>query len=149
MTQTGKLEQIWIKRFKGGPMDIKNSARLHAGIGLEGNANQRGKRQVTIISKERWQQIEDKFKTEIDPSARRANLLISGINLTESRGRILQVGHCCVKIWGETRPCELMDAAFKGLKDALKENWGGGVFGEILDDGIIEIGNTVHWVDSE
>jgi hypothetical protein len=50
MNETGKLEQIWIKRFKGGPMDRKNAARLHAGAGLEGNANQGGKRQVTILS---------------------------------------------------------------------------------------------------
>ena len=41
---TGKLEKIWIKRARRGPMDAKEHATLVAGKGLRDNANQAGKR---------------------------------------------------------------------------------------------------------
>jgi len=47
----GKLEVIWIKRFKFGPMDKKNCASLVAGRGLADNVDQGGKRQVTLIKR--------------------------------------------------------------------------------------------------
>ncbi len=86
-----------------------------------------------------------RFAAQLAPSARRANLLTSGISLANSRGRILRVGACRIKIYGETRPCERMDEALEGLRDALRENWGGGAYGEILDDGQIAIGDEVCW----
>ncbi len=76
----GKLEVIWIKRFKFGPMDKKNCASLVAGRGLADNANQGGKRQVTLIEEEVWQQHMEKLGVSVDPSARRANLLVSGLS---------------------------------------------------------------------
>jgi hypothetical protein len=48
-----RLERIWIKRMKLGPMDPAERATLVAGRGIVGNANQGGKRQVTIVSRER------------------------------------------------------------------------------------------------
>ena len=43
MSQTGKLEAIWLKRMKGGPMDAHETAVLQANKGIVGNANQGGK----------------------------------------------------------------------------------------------------------
>ena len=48
----GKLEAIWIKRMKRGPMDPVEAADLVAGSGIAGNANQGGRRQVTILERE-------------------------------------------------------------------------------------------------
>ena len=81
----GRLERIWLKRMKGGPMDPRDRARLVAGRGLDGNANQGGKRQVTILSREVWERIVAGLPDAPDPSARRANLLVSGIDLEGSR----------------------------------------------------------------
>ena len=47
---TGHLRAIWIKRMKRGPMDPRETATLVPGRGLVGNANQGGRRQVTLIS---------------------------------------------------------------------------------------------------
>jgi MOSC domain-containing protein YiiM len=143
----GRLEAIWLKRMKGGPMDAKTEAQLNANRGLVGNANQGGKRQVTIIEQEQWENLMAAFGVDTAPSARRANLMVSGIQLAESRGKVLQIGDCRIRIYGETRPCEQMDAVWSGLRDALKDNWGGGAFGEVLDDGTIAIGDTVTWLD--
>ena len=55
----GLLDAIWIKRAHRGPMDAVDSARLAAGRGLVGNADQGRKRQVTLISTETWARLMD------------------------------------------------------------------------------------------
>jgi len=141
---SGRLEQIWIKRMKGGPMDPRDRATLVAGRGLDGNANQGGKRQVTILSKEVWQQVTARLPEAPPPVARRANLLVSGVNLGSARGRVLRIGAYRIRVYGETRPCEQMDAAAEGLRAGLSAPFNGGVFGEVLDDGEIQVGDEVE-----
>ncbi|MHC4816653.1 MAG: MOSC domain-containing protein [Planctomycetota bacterium] len=141
----GKLERIWIKRAKLGPMDPAEQATLVAGRGLEGNANQGGRRQVTILSGERWTALMAELGADLDPGARRANLCVSGLELEETRDRILRVGGCRLRILGETRPCERMDQALPGLQEALRAHWGGGAYAEALDDGVISVGDTIAW----
>jgi MOSC domain-containing protein YiiM len=147
MTTTGKLEAIWLKRMRRGPMDPVERATLKANRGLVGNANQGGKRQVTLIEQEVWQRLMAEMGADLDPSARRANLLLSGIRLAHTQNRILRIGNCRIQIWGETKPCEQMDEAWSGLKEAMYGNWAGGAFGIILDDGEIAVGDAVVWVE--
>ena len=145
----GKVEAIWLKRMKGGPMDAVQEATLKANRGLAGNANQGGKRQVTLISQPVWDDLMAQLGLDLDPSSRRANLLISGdINLANSRHKVLQIGDCRIRIYGETKPCEQMDAAWPGLREAMRDNWAGGAFGEVLDDGQIAVGDPVEWVEA-
>ena len=148
MSERGRLEAIWIKRFKRGPMDPIEQATMVEGRGIEGNANQGGKRQVTIISKERWDQLMAEVGGDKDPSSRRANLMVSGIDLSETRERVLAIGSVRIRIQGETRPCERMDEAQHGLRGAMQASWAGGAFGEVLDDGTIHVGDTVQWQES-
>lgn len=144
---TGRLEAIWLKRMKLGPMDRRDRATLRAGRGLVDNANQGGKRQVTLLDMGRWARLEADLGTRLDPSTRRANLLVSGVSLSGSRGKLLRVGSCRLRILGETRPCERMDDAFFGLRSAMQPDWGGGAYAEVLEDGAIEVGDAVSWVD--
>ncbi len=126
-------------------MDPANAVSLEAGLGLTGNANRGGKRQVTIISRERWTEITRTLGADLDPSARRANLMVSGVELQRTRGRVLKIGGVRLLIHGETRPCEQMEAAHAGLQAAMRERWGGGVFAEVLDGGTIRAGDAVEW----
>ena len=80
---------------------------------------------------------------------RRGNLLVSGVDLTDSRGKVLHIGPVRIRIFGETRPCEQMDQAAHGLRAALEEPWAGGAFGEVLDDGEIQIGSPVTLRDAD
>ena len=145
MASVSRLEAILLKRFHRGPMDAKPEARLVAGRGLDGNADQGGSRQVTVIARERWDALMDRLDLFLDPSERRANLVVSGLELAHTRGRILRVGACRLRVGGETRPCERMDQAAPGLRRALGDQWGGGVFAEALDDGTIRVGDPVSW----
>jgi len=139
------LERIWLKRAKSGPMDAVEIAELEVEHGLRGNANRGGKRQVTIISRQRWAELIDALGADVPPSARRANLMVSGLDLEESRGRVLRVGDSRLKINGETRPCEQMEAAHAGLQALMRDRWGGGAFAEVLDGGEIHVGDMVEW----
>jgi MOSC domain-containing protein YiiM len=141
---TGRLEGIWIKRAKGGPMDWTDQATLVADRGILGNADQGGRRQVTIIESETWDRMMEELDARVDPSARRANLMVRGTPLTGARGRILTVGGCRIQIMGETRPCEQMDEALPGLRRAMASPWRGGAFGVILDGGEIRVGDPVE-----
>ena len=125
-------------------MDELSSAQLVAGRGILGNANQGGKRQVTLLSSETWGDRTAELLMP-DPSIRRANLLVSSISFHDSRGKTLRIGSVRIRIYGETRPCWQMDAALPGLRQALSAPWAGGVFGEILDDVATVVGDDVNW----
>ena len=143
----GMLEAIWIKRMKRGPMDSVESAVLEMEVGLAGNVNQGGRRQVTIIEREVWERLMSEVKGTLPPVVRRANLLISGLSLKKSRKRILIIGCCRIRILGETKPCERMEETWEGLQEAMRQSWAGGAFGEVLDDGEIFVGDLVSWVE--
>ena len=126
-------------------MDPASSANLVAGRGIVGNANQGGKRQVTIISREAWDAVERELGENVAPATRRANLLVSGVGLAKTRGQVLRIGACRVRVYGETKPCWQMEEAHAGLQSALRPEWRGGVFAEVLDDGQIAVGDGVQW----
>jgi MOSC domain-containing protein YiiM len=128
-------------------MDPVVSASLVARRGLAGNADQGRRRQVTLIEQEVWRRLMTELDASVPPSARRANLMVSGISLARTADRILRVGPCRLQVSGETRPCERMDEAWPGLRSAMGRDWSGGVFAQVLDDGEISIGDEVTWAD--
>jgi MOSC domain-containing protein YiiM len=143
------IEQIWLKRAKRGPMDPVASARVRTQRGLVGNANQGGRRQITLIEAERWAEHLAAVGREDDPTLgpirRRAYVLVRGIPLVNARGRVLRIGAVRVQIAGETKPCHQMDEVFPGLQAVMKPAWGGGAFAMILDDGEIAVGDPISW----
>jgi len=141
----GRLERIWLKRARSGPMDPVDAGVLIEGQGMEDSANRGSHRQVTVIALERWLEMMAELGADVDPSARRADLMVSGLDLELSRGRLLKVGECVLRIGGEVRPCERMDQAWRGLRDAMSPRWGGGVWGEVLRGGPIAVGEPVSW----
>ena len=130
-------------------MDSVREATLVAGQGMQGSVGRSRRRQVTLLAREAWTSATAAVGSDPGPASRRANILVSGIELAGTRGRVLLVGSCRISIGGELTPCERMDEAAPGLRRALEPNWRGGVFGEILDGGIVRVGDRVAWeVDS-
>ena len=145
--RNGRVEAIWIKRVKLGPMDPVERATAVEQRGLVGNANQGGTRQVTIIEKEVFDRLEETLGPTVDPAMRRANVMVSGVRLEERRGHMLHLGECVIQLVGETRPCERMDEALPGLRKALEPDWRGGAYGRVVQGGEIRVGDEV-WLEA-
>lgn len=138
----GRVEALWRKRAHRGVMDPADEVRFVQDGGIEDDANfGRAKRQVTVIEKEVFDRVRAELP-DVEPSMRRANVMVSGIRLRETRGLILQLGEVRIRIFGETRPCERMDAQVPGLTAALDPDWNGGVYGVVLDDGPVRVGDA-------
>jgi MOSC domain-containing protein YiiM len=139
------LHQIWIKRAHRGSMDPAVRATLVAARGIAGNADQGGRRQVTLIDLERWHELMDRLGVDLETSPRRANLVIDSLDLFDSSGKRLRVGSTLLHVLGETRPCERMEEALPGLQAAMRERWGGGAYAEVIESGEICVGDEVAW----
>ena len=72
-------------------------------------------------------------------------MLVSGIDLRKSRGRVLRIGQARVRVGGEVKPCERMDEAVPGLRALMFPDWRGGAFAEIIEGGAVAVGDTVAW----
>jgi len=137
----GEIVAIWVKRAHRGEMDAVEEAQLVAGRGITGNADQGGWRQVTIIDEKAWTDAQAELGKEVDPSRRRANVMIRGIDLEKSRGRKLRLGDCVIEIRGENPPCRRMG----DMQQPLKPHCRAGVFASIQEGGTIRVGDPVTY----
>ncbi|HUP76350.1 MAG TPA: MOSC domain-containing protein [Acidimicrobiales bacterium] len=145
--ESGRVERLWVKRAKRGSMDAVSEVQFVARRGLAGNADAGGRRQVTILSRERWSELTHALG-DVDPVVRRANVMVSGIELEATRGRLLQIGAATVRVNGETRPCRALDFVVEGLQRALDPRWGGGVYAEVIEGGVVHVDDVVQWTDA-
>lgn len=141
----GRLEAIYLKRAHRGPMDPVQQAELVAGQGLRGSVDRSRRRQVTLLERESWERALAELGSTADPAGRRANLLVSGLPLARTRGRVLRVGEALLLVGGELTPCERMDDVAPGLQAALRPDWRGGVFAQVLRGGTVRVGDEIAW----
>jgi MOSC domain-containing protein YiiM len=144
----GRVERLWVKRAHRGAMDARDSIELVAGRGVEGSADRGGRRQVTLLEREVWDALVRELGSDAGPETRRANVLVSGIDLRASRGRVLRLGVARIRIAGEVKPCERMEEAVAGLRALMYPDWRGGAFGQILDGGVVAVGDVVAWEEA-
>ena len=127
-------------------METLAAAAITSAIGLEGDCKGRkfSKRQITVLAIEDWQAAcRDAGAIDLPWTARRANLLVAGLQLPRARGSILGIGSVRLEVTGQTFPCVRMDEAHPGLRKALSPEWRGGVTCAVLANGEVRIGDPV------
>jgi MOSC domain-containing protein YiiM len=128
-------------------MDARLTVRLVAGKGVADSADRSRTRQVSLIEREVWEALMQQAGANAPPSSRRANLMISGVALANSRGRLLKIGSTVLRIGGETKPCERMDEVVSGLRELMYPDWRGGAFAQVVEGGEIALGDAVEWIE--
>jgi MOSC domain-containing protein YiiM len=126
---TGTLRAIAWRPVDGDIMTEVTHCEVLPGRGITTENRKPGKREITLISKERWQQACAELGVPVPWYARRANLLIEGLNLASAIGQTIVIGDKVrIRIHGETAPCGIMDATSR-LKKTLIPDFRGGVHG--------------------
>lgn len=142
---TGRLLGIARKSKSRAPMEELQGAELTPETGLEGDY--RGKlrrRQVSVLSREAWEETCKTHGKDLPWTTRRANILIEGLELKESKGARLRIGNAVLEVHCETDPCSRMDDASPGLRKALEPDWRGGVCCRVISGGEISVGDSVE-----
>lgn len=144
---TGRLAAIAIAPKKRGVMQETMFAEVTVPKGITGDA--RGHfpgRQVTLLFEHDWQAACTDLGKALPWTTRRANLLVSGMDVPAEVGAKLAIGEVLLEVTEETAPCNLMEKAEAGLRAALKPGWRGGVCCKVLAGGTITTGDTVRRV---
>lgn len=140
----GRLLGIAIRSASRAPMESLDSVQVTQQSGVAGDYRGKyGPRQITVLSQEAWDEACKDVLTELPWTTRRANLLITGVELEQTTRKILQIGNVRLAITGETDPCQRMDMQHLGLRKALTPAWRGGVTCFVLNEGEIQVGDEV------
>lgn len=127
----------------GDAMQAAQHRRIRVGAGLDGERGRTRTRGVTLLSAGAWSDVCRDLGVALPWHARRANLLIDGVDLAAAVGRDITIGDVTLHIHGESKPCSLMDARHPGLRAALTPASRGGVYGEVLTGGTVAVGDDV------
>ena len=76
-------------------------------------------------------------------TARRANLLVRGVELPKAAGAVIAIGDVRLQVMLETDPCSRMEEQCPGLREALTPDWRGGVCCRVLTGGTVSAGDVV------
>ena len=139
----GVVHGIAVRPGDGEQMVEVIEQRAVTGAGLVGDPRAMGRRGITLLSEEKWTDTMREIGADLPWHARRANVLVYGMDLKATIDKVIRVGDILVKVWGETEPCGPMNDVHPGLMEALRLDTRGGVYGEIIYPGVVRLGDPV------
>lgn len=143
----GTLAAIATHATPGAPMVPHDAAELRPGVGVVGDVPGRSPaREVTVVDRAAWRSACRELGQDVPWTARRANLLVTGLDLRASAGCELRIGAVRLRVTGETLPCRIMDRQRAGLRRALEPDWRGGATCTVLAGGAVAVGDTVELI---
>lgn len=145
----GRLEWIGLRPQRRAPVTEVVEARAIEGRGLVGDhyvPKRGGRREVTLIQAEDLADIAVACGLSVvDGAMLRRNLAVSGLCLTKSETRLIQIGEVVLRPTGPCSPCVRMDEALgSGGRRAMKGR--GGITAEIVRGGIVRVGDVVSLI---
>ena len=133
-----------------GPMEVLDRVTISVASGLDGDfrgavkPGGRGRRQVSLIERADWDAAMADLGGDHHWSARRANLLVEGLDLPQVEGARVRIGEVVLMITQECDPCSRMEEVEPGLKAALTPDWRGGVLTKVISGGDIAVGDKIE-----
>ena len=152
MGESGRLIGIAVRDQHRAPMQTREDALVSVGAGVEGDFKgiKHPRRGVSVLSREAWEAALAELgdASDLDWTARRANLLVEGVALPCALGGLVRIGPAVIEVTYPTTPCSRMDEAYPDLKRALYPDWRGGVTCRVLEGGRVAIGDGAEVVQS-
>ncbi len=154
MGTMGRVEGLFITAMAGAPMTACQSVRAVVGKGLAGDryaagigtysAVPGGNRELTLMAAEALEVVAREFAVSLPQTECRRNIVTRGVNLDALYGKRFRIG--TVECYGarECPPCGYIErlTGIAGLNRALAGR--GGLRVDILSDGEIALGDTIH-----
>ena len=141
----GSVEWIGVRPARKEPLISLDKVNITF-TGLEGDhRNKPGKRTVTLIQAEHLDVIASLCANEpapIDPARLRRNIAVRGISLLGLRNKEFRIGTALLRGSGLCAPCSRMESELgHGGYNAMRGH--GGICAEVLEEGVVQIGQTV------
>ncbi len=145
----GILKGIARHAFSRGPIELVSSVRVTREGGLDGDFRGslkpgRNKRQVSLMEVGDWAQAMTLIGHDLPWWERRANLLVEGFDLPQTLGTRVRVGEVLLEITKECDPCSRMETIAEGLRAALTPDWRGGALAQVVEGGMIAVGDGIE-----
>jgi MOSC domain-containing protein YiiM len=137
------IERLWLRAAPGAAVEERESLDVETGAGVVGDHTHGRMRHVTVVFADDWRGATEDLGRDVDPSARRANVLVSGGDGGRFIGSTIRLGHVTLEVKGEVKPCPTMDAAAEGLQDALRPACRAGIWGRVLEGGVLRPGDRL------
>lgn len=149
MSGLGRLIGIAVRPAYRAPMQTLEAADVAVGGGVAGDYKgaKHPRRGVTVLAREAWEAALADLGEQKDAlawTARRANLLVEGVELPRAVGGVVRVGPVVLEVTYPTTPCARMEEARPGLLKALYPDWRGGITASVLEGGRIALGDAVE-----
>lgn len=142
------VEALWVRTAKGASPEPREALTLVTGQGIEGDHTFGRKRHITLLFADDWRDATDALGQAVDPSARRANVLLTGGDGQRYLGQTLRLGDVVLEIQQIVDPCSTMDEAAAGLRAALEPAGRGGIWGRVVRGGTIRPNDTLEVVET-
>jgi MOSC domain-containing protein YiiM len=141
---TGRLIGIARAAESLAPLETVERVRISIETGVEGDCRGiKPDRQISILFRDGWEDACRDAGAELPWLTRRANLYVEGLDRPREAGGRIVIGEVVLEVAEETRPCALMEAAFAGLRAAMRPDWRGGVLCRVIEGGEIALGDRV------
>ena len=142
-----KIIGLGIAKNSSQKIEESSKIKLIAGKGIVGDRHfhesNSVRNQITLIESENIDYYNNKFNTNYSYLDFRRNVVTKGIQLNNLVGKKLLIGNVKVQGHDLCRPCKHLEETLKG-KDVIKEFLRrGGLRCEILNSGIITIGDEI------
>ncbi len=150
----GHIEWMHLVDVAGGEPRAVESARLLAGLGLEGDrgviaaraagaATVEPQAQLTLIAAEAIEAAAEHLGHPLPPGITRRNLTVRGVDLDAGVGRRLRIGDAVVRGIEPCDPCGYLQrvSGIPGITRALVDR--GGLRCEVLEGGELRVGDPV------
>jgi MOSC domain-containing protein YiiM len=139
----GRLLGIARATAKRAPLKELEEAEVRVADGIVGDVRGASRGcQVTVLFRKGWDDACDELGVRLPWVTRRANFLIEGVPVPDV-GERLTIGGLVLEVTQETKPCQVMEAAHRGLRRALEREWLGGVCCTVVTGSRIRVGDSV------